>query len=130
MPQQSIEPLPKFGDRDITDEDIALARDLIRHHRHAFDVRCVGLLEVEVDPPEVRELTNLLVWIGNGYSFIDVGRHVVALSGIVSNNAKELREMIEYIKRSGIDTHSARRIEMLRAQMESADTLMGYLTNE
>lgn len=121
--------LPKFEDSDLTPEDLELARDLIRYYRNSFHVRCAGMLDASIDPPEVRDLVNLLQWCGGGYEFLDLGRHTIVLSEIVSNGATEVREMIEYVRANGADRHILSDIQYAQLEMEAADTLMGYLVN-
>jgi hypothetical protein len=121
--------IPKVEDSDLTSDEFVLARDLIRYHRHAFDVRCSGILPAEVDPPEIRELVNMLIWLGRGYNVFDQGRHILALSEIVSNNARESRKMIEYMRANGADARAIADLQTVQMQMEAADTLMGYLVD-
>jgi hypothetical protein len=126
---EEAEGLGKVQDSDLEPGDFLLARDLIRYYRHSFDVRCAGMLDVEIDPPEVRELINFLQWCGGGYDILDLGRHVLTLSEIVSTSASEMQRMVEYIRANGADRHAIAELQFVQAQMEAADTLMGYLTD-
>jgi len=122
--------LPKVADKDITRSEIELAKMLVQYYRHSFDVRRAGILSAYVDPPEVRELVNLIQWLGNGFPVLSIGNHAIGLGEIIQESAKELTEMIEYIRTNGADRQIMQDLNFLQDQMEAADTLMGYLTND
>ena len=122
--------LPKVADKNITHGEMELAKMLVQYYRHSFDVRRTGILNAYVDPPEVRELVNMIQWLGNGFGSISIGNHTAGLGEIIQTSAQELREMLEYIRTNGADRQIMQDLNFLSDQMEAADTLMGYLTND
>lgn len=121
--------LSKVEDSDLKPSEIYLARCLIRHHRWAFDTRSSGILNVSVDPPEVRELVNMMMWLANGFGVIDAAEHVLGLQEVITSSADEMKAMLSYIREHGATEPLVREINYLQTQMEAADTLMGYITN-
>lgn len=122
-----MQKLDKVVDSDIQEHELLLAKYLIHYHRHAFDVRSQDILNVQVDPPEVRELVNLLLWLGHGFNIVDRTEQVLGLHSVVTNSADEMKELISFIREHGALDHVVKEINFLNDQMEAADTLMGYL---
>lgn len=124
-----MQKLPKVSESDVKPEELLLAQYLIQHYRWSFDVRSEGELDVVVDPPEVRELLNVLMWVGKGFGFIDAGNHVIGLQDVIESSSKEMVPLISYIREFGANEPIVREVNFLQEQMEAADTLMGYITD-
>lgn len=121
--------VPKAKDSDLRPSEIYLAKCLITHYRWSFDVRSQGILKAKVDPPEVRELVNFLMWIAGGFGPIDAASHILGLQEVVKSSAKEMEALISYVREFGATQPLVKEINYLQEQMESADTLMGYLVD-
>lgn len=124
-----MQKIPKLEANDLEEHELILARCLIQYYRHAFDVRSQGIMLIPIDPPEVRELTNMLLWLGSGFGIIQAGNHVLGLQEVVSSSADEIKALIDYAREHGVNVHLAKEINFIQEQMEAADTLMGYLTD-
>jgi len=121
--------LPKVENSDLRPSEIYLAKCLIRYHRWSFDVRAQGILKTKIDPPEVRELVNFLMWVAGGFGPIDAGSHIIGLQEVVKSSAKEMESLVSYVREYGATQPLVKEINYLQEQMEAADTLMGYLVD-
>lgn len=110
-------------------KELLLALYLIDYHRHAFSVRSRGLMTGIFDPPEVRELVNLVVWVGGGMKAEDKIAHMTGLHGIIINNAEEITELISRMREGNKTTRIIDRINQLNVELEAADALMGYISD-
>lgn len=109
--------------------ELLLSLYLIDYHRHAFSVRSRGLMTGVFDPPEVRELVNLVVWLGDGMNPQNTIAHMTGLHGMITNNAKEVEKLISRVREGNVSTHVLKRINQLNTELEAADALMRYISN-
>lgn len=126
---EGMQKLDKKGDSDIQDHELVLATYLVQYYRNSFDIRSEGLLMATVDPPEVRELVNMLQWIGDGFGLLDIAEHALGLSDVINESATEMRALISYVREFGANQQMVKEINYLQEQMEAADTLMEYITD-
>jgi vacuolar-type H+-ATPase subunit C/Vma6 len=124
-----MQKLEKISHSNLEEHEIALARNLVQHYRNAFDVRSQEIMTASVDPPEVRELVNMLQWLTGGFGIFDAAEHAIGLNEIIQEGAKEMEALISYVREFGATEPLVKEINYLQEQMEAADTLMGYLTN-
>lgn len=118
-------------DDRLKERELLLGLYLIEYHRHAFSVRSQGILprDSTFDPPEVRELVNLVKWQGGGMSIPDKSAHIVGLNGIVNRNAEELKMLMSRVRDGNMSTHLLEKIDQLNIEMTAAHGLMEYLVN-
>ena len=109
--------------------ELLLALYLIDYHRHAFSVRSRGLMTGVFDPQEVRELVNLVVWLGGGMDRGTKVAHMTGLHGMITNNAEEVVKLISRVREGNATTHIFDKINQLNAELDAADALMGHISN-
>ena len=124
-----MQKLGKVKDSDLEEHEIALARYLVQHYRNSLDVRSEGILRAAIDPPEVRELVNLLQWLTGGFDVFSVVEHTLGLGEVINESATEMEALVSYVREFGANRQMVKEINYLQEQMEAADTLMGYIAN-
>lgn len=124
-----MQKLDKVADSDLEEHEIALAKYLVQHYRNSLDVRSEGILRATVDPPEVRELVNMLQWLTGGFSMFSVVDHVLGLGEVINESAEEMEALVSYVREFGANRQMVKEINYLQEQMEAADTLMGYIAD-
>ncbi len=116
---------------DLEPQLFDLAKLLIQYHRNSLEVRSQGFFEsITFDPPEVRELTNFLLWCGNGFNVIDHNEHVFSLNDIISRSAEEVHELITQVRKYGATEQLAYEVNYVNAQLAAADVLMGLISDD
>jgi hypothetical protein len=113
----------------LTTRELLLALYLIDYHRHAFSVRSRSLMTGTFDPPEVRELVNLVQWCGGGMKPAAKLSHSHGLHGIIVNNAKELEGLISRVRDGNRSTQLYEKINQLNLELDAVDALMEFLSN-
>lgn len=124
-----MQKLDKVADSDLEEHEIALAKYLVQYYRNSLDVRSEGILRASVDPPEVRELVNMLQWLTGGFDIFNVVEHSLGLGDVINESAKEMEALISYVREFGANRQMVKEINYLQEQMEAADTLMGYISD-
>lgn len=122
-----MQKLSKAHNSDLKDHEIELALILIKYYRRAFDIRSQGVLNARVDPPEVRELLNMLLWVGKGFDLMQAGDHLIGLQDVIQSSSAEMEKLISYVREFGANEPIVIEINYLQGQTEAADTLAGYL---
>jgi len=116
---------------DLEMRELLLALYLIEYHRHAFSVRSIPLFSrpADFDPGEVRELVNLVMWLGNGMPELRKFAHAKGLYEIINRNAQKLEELISRAHEGNVSTHIIETIDQLNNEVVAADALMGWISD-
>lgn len=120
-----------MDDNDLTMPELLLTLYLIEYHRHSFSVRSQGIISSGTfDPPEVRELVNLIAWRGGGMKGIKLVQQMDGLHGMIKNNADKLKTFMSRVRDGNMSTHLLEEINQLNREIVAADALMGYIADD
>ena len=115
----------------LTTLELLLAIYLVDFYRYSFSVRMQGIFATggTFDPPEVRELVNLLQWCGDGLPDTMKLAHARGLQNVIKHNAKELKIHLDKMKAGTVSTHAIDAVNRLNQELTAADEMMEYLSN-